>query len=42
MTFGTFGHPCEQTICVFGQPLVDVLEPVFSVLAPVKRRCGIA
>jgi hypothetical protein len=25
-TFGTFGHPWEQTICVFGQALIDAFE----------------
>ena len=24
MTVGTFGHPWEQTICVFGKELVDI------------------
>lgn len=24
--FGTFGHPWEQTICVFGQQLIDAIE----------------
>ena len=25
-SFGTFGHPWEQTLCVFGQQLVDEIE----------------
>jgi Uma2 family endonuclease len=25
-SFGLFGHPWEETICVFGQPLLDALE----------------
>lgn len=25
-SFGTFGHPWEQTICVFGQSLIDEFE----------------
>lgn len=25
-SFGTFGHPWEQTICVFGQQLIDAVE----------------
>ena len=25
-TFGLFGHPWEQTICVFGEPFLNVLE----------------
>ena len=25
-SYGTFGHPWEQSICVFGQPLIDVVE----------------
>jgi hypothetical protein len=35
---GTFGHPWEQTICVFGSDLTDVLVPELAVWLPLKRR----
>ena len=25
-TFGTFGHPWQQSLCIFGQPLLDRVE----------------
>ena len=34
---GTFGHPWEQTLCVFGEPLVSTLVPMLSSWLPVKR-----
>jgi hypothetical protein len=38
MHTGTFGHPWEQTLCVFGEPLVSVLVPMLASWLPVKRR----
>ncbi|GAA3345047.1 hypothetical protein GCM10020358_50660 [Amorphoplanes nipponensis] len=35
---GTFGHPWEQTICVFGRDLTEVLVPEFALWLPVKRK----
>jgi hypothetical protein len=33
LSFGTFGHPWEDSICVFGEPLLDRLtEPLDRVL----------
>ena len=37
LTHGTFGHPWEATICVFGDRLVPVLSPFLKRLARVKR-----
>ena len=34
---GTFGHPWEQTLCVFGPDLVADLAPRLSTWLPVKR-----
>jgi hypothetical protein len=34
---GTFGHPWEQTVCVFGSDLTDVLVPALAAWLPVKR-----
>jgi hypothetical protein len=34
---GTFGHPWEQTLCVFGPDLVRSLVPRLSDWLPVKR-----
>jgi hypothetical protein len=36
MTMGTFGHPWEKTLCVFGQDLIDALTPMPAWL-PIKR-----
>jgi hypothetical protein len=36
MTTGTFGHPWERTLCVFGQALIDALAPMLAWM-PVKR-----
>jgi hypothetical protein len=37
-SMGTFGHPWEQSLCIFGEPLVQLLgEPLASTLG-VKRR----
>lgn len=35
---GTFGHPWEQTMCVFGTRLTEVLVPELAVWLPLKRR----
>ncbi|GGN24493.1 hypothetical protein FHR83_008098 [Actinoplanes campanulatus] len=35
---GTFAHPWEQTICVFGGDLTEALVPELAVWLPVKRR----
>jgi hypothetical protein len=37
-TIGTFGHPWEETLCVFGQPLIDVLVPMLTAWLPILRR----
>lgn len=37
MTTGTFGHPWEQTLCVFGTPLMAALVPLLASWLPVKR-----
>ncbi|WP_030456937.1 DUF2716 domain-containing protein [Herbidospora cretacea] len=37
MSTGTFGHPWEQTLCVFGDPLVTALAPLLTSWLPVKR-----
>ena len=38
MTQGTFGHPWEQTLCVFGAELTNVLAPKLTQQLPIKRR----
>jgi hypothetical protein len=40
MTCGTFGHPWEKTLCVFGEPLVETLGKTLATWLPVKRRSG--
>lgn len=37
MASGTFGHPWHQTLCVFGDPLVQALVPKLNGWLPVKR-----
>ncbi|MEQ1699574.1 MAG: DUF2716 domain-containing protein [Ilumatobacteraceae bacterium] len=37
LSSGTFGHPWEQSLCVFGRPLVEVLAPVLSSWLPMLR-----
>jgi hypothetical protein len=40
-SFGSFGHPWEQSICLFGAPLLDtVAEEVGPLLQTVLRRNG--
>jgi hypothetical protein len=36
MTAGTFGHPWEPTLCVFGE-LAPVLAPMLAAWLPIKR-----
>ena len=36
-TAGTFGHPWEATLCVFGSDLVALLDPVLRSMLPVVR-----
>lgn len=38
MTSGTFGHPWENTLCVFGQSLVGTLGRTFATWLPILRR----
>ena len=41
LSFGTFGHPWEHSLCVFGRPLLQLFEPTsVSWLGPVIRRDG--
>jgi hypothetical protein len=41
LSFGTFGHPWELSLCVFGAPLLDrVAEPLDRILPRVLRRDG--
>jgi hypothetical protein len=40
-TTGTFGHPWEQSICVFGPALVAALAPCLQGWLPVLRRGGV-
>jgi hypothetical protein len=37
MSMGTFGHPWERTLCVFGEPLLSVLAPMLTSWLPIKR-----
>jgi hypothetical protein len=39
LRFGTFGHPWEETLCVFGEPLLTAVETRLTTLlgAPVRR-----
>ncbi|WP_223874522.1 DUF2716 domain-containing protein [Salinispora fenicalii] len=39
--FGTFGHPWELSLCVFGGDLLDLVEAdLHTVLGQVMRRNG--
>lgn len=40
LTAGTFGHPWEQSLCIFGTTLVDALAPALEGWLPVLRRSG--
>jgi hypothetical protein len=37
---GTFGHPWEESLCVFGGRLVETLAPTLEAWLPVLRRGG--
>jgi hypothetical protein len=39
LRFGTFGHPWEETLCVFGEPLLTAVETRLTTLlgAPIRR-----
>lgn len=37
MSVGMFGHPWEQTLCIFGDPLLRLLAPQLLAFQPVKR-----
>ncbi|MBG0819322.1 DUF2716 domain-containing protein [Planomonospora sp. ID91781] len=37
MANGTFGHPWEQTLCVFGADLTATLVPLLTSWLPIKR-----
>jgi hypothetical protein len=39
MTEGTFGHPWEQTLCIFGRRLMPKLVPLLTSWLPIKRQC---
>ena len=38
-THGVFCHPWEQSMCVFGRPLLDFLQRTVGDPGPVLRRC---
>lgn len=40
MSSGVFGHPWEETLCVFGTPLVTTLGASLATWLPVKRLDG--
>lgn len=40
LSSGTFGHPWEQSLCVFGRALVDALSPILSSWLPILRRAS--
>jgi hypothetical protein len=41
VTFGSFGHPWEQTVCVFGERLLArVADSLDALLGPSIRRDG--
>ena len=42
LTAGTFGHPWEQTLCVFGDTLVGTLGRTLATWLPLKRIDGVA
>lgn len=37
LSTGTFGHPWQRTLCVFGDPLISTLAPMLESWLPVKR-----
>ena len=38
LSTGTFGHPWEESLCVFGDRLVEALAPALETWLPVLRR----
>ena len=40
LTTGTFGHPWEQTLCGWGEPLLTLAVPVLRQWLPVRRLGG--
>ncbi len=40
LSIGTFGHPWEESICVIGEPLLELLGPVLGGWLPILRRGG--
>jgi hypothetical protein len=38
LSMGTFGHPWEQTLCIFGEPLIERLGEPLAVMLGAKRR----
>ena len=39
LNMGTFGRPWEQTLCVFGEPLIEQLgEPLAAMFGTRRRR----
>ncbi|MEO6627321.1 MAG: DUF2716 domain-containing protein [Aquihabitans sp.] len=42
LTAGTFGHPWEQSLCIFGTTLVNALAPALEGRLPVLRPGGIS
>ncbi|MCU1676960.1 MAG: hypothetical protein JWM93_1718 [Frankiales bacterium] len=42
MTAGTFGHPSERSLCVFGASLVTAAQPALIDWLPIMRRRGVS
>lgn len=40
MTAGVFGHPWEQTLCIWGSDLIPLLADPLAIILPVARRDG--
>lgn len=40
LAWGTFGHPWEESLCIWGEALVDTLGPELEAWLPVLRRGG--
>lgn len=40
LSCGTFGHPWEQTLCVWGEPLVSDVRTRLSAWLPIRRTDG--
>lgn len=41
LSWGVFGHPWEQTWCVFGDPMVSTVRPPADFDTPLLRRDGV-